>query len=64
MPGERDPVEADDPEVVRDPDADVAQRVHEGERELVVVAHERVGQVGGDLGGELAQWSRPDRPGR
>ena len=47
--GERDPVEADDPDVVGDPDAEVAERVHEPERELVVVADERLGQVGRDL---------------
>ena len=52
---ERDPVEADDPDVVRDPDAEVAQRVHQPERQLVVVADERLGQVGGDLRGEVAR---------
>ena len=53
--GERDPVEADDPDVLGDPDPELAQLVHQGQGQLVVVAHEGLGQVGRDLRGEIAR---------
>src|SRR5437868_5604524 len=51
--GERDAIEADDTDILGNPQPPVAEGVHERERELVVVADDRVRPIRGDLGSKL-----------